>query len=71
MNIAIILIFALWFGFLSFLLVFMITCDRRVKQNAPQGRMAKDPLRTALGAFIFFFCLAVIVGWAISFIDIW
>ena len=49
--------------FLSFLVVFIIAYDKHDKQNAAQSRMAKEPLRTALVAFILFFCLAAIAGY--------
>ena len=63
MNVAVTLILAFWFGFLSFLVVFTIAYDKHEKQNASQSRMAKEPLRTALVAFILFFCLAAIAGY--------
>jgi len=63
MNVAVTLILAFWFGFLSFLIVFTIAHDKHEKQNVTQSRMAKEPFRTALVAFIFFFCLAAIAGY--------
>jgi len=63
MNTEIILILAVWLGFLSFLMVILIAHGKHEKQNTPETRLVKEPLKTALVAFSVFFGLAVIAGY--------
>lgn len=63
MGLFLVFVLAVWFGFLAFLIAFLIIHLQHEKDKSHRNRLIKEPLMTALMAFAIFFILAVFVGY--------